>query len=120
MDEDLVEQLLQELRETRKTFEHAIVAIRWNKINTIVQYVLISVVVLMLVFGVLYYLDDKREACERGNATRASIQISLDAHAAAIGTALAIVTDAPDARLQEYLEAYADQADPEILKPRQC
>lgn len=120
MDDAQVELLLSELSETRKSFDAAIGAIRWNRINTIIQYILIVIVMVMSLLGVVYYLDQRREDCERDNSTRAAFEDSLDANAAAIGVALATVSGAEAAVFQEYLEVYAAQPKPEALQPRSC
>jgi hypothetical protein len=127
MNENQIDQLLQELVSTRKSFDAATASfnaatrqIRWNRINTTIQYVLIFVVAVMFCFGVVYYLDQQRESCERGNALRTSIKDSLDSNAIAIGVALAVVSDAPEGKFQEYLNEYGKQEKPEALKLRNC
>lgn len=120
MNDEQVERLLTELSETRKSFDAAIGQIKWNRINTIIQYVLLAIVLVMIVLGVSYYLDEQRAACIRGNDLRTSIQNSLDSNAAAIGTALVIVADAPKEKFIEYMEAYAQQEKPPALKTREC
>lgn len=131
MNEERIERLLDELESTRKTFEAAgktfetaVKQIKWNKINTIIQYTMLVVVGFMLIFGFFYYLRDKKAACQRGNQTRTAIQVSLDNNARAIGIALVIVADVPQEEipqiLEEYMEVYLEQADPEILQHREC
>ena len=120
MNDDQIERLLAELTATRKSFDAAVTTIRWTRINTIIQYVLLSVVAGMIIFGVLYYLDDKQESCERGNELRVAIRDSLDSNAASIGIALSIVTDAPHERFEEYMEAYNQQEKPPALDLRNC
>ena len=134
MNDELVERLLEEVAATRKLFATATEAfttattsfndaarsINWNRRNTIIQYVLISIVVLMLAGGTIYYTSEKTAACERGNDLRLDITSSLDDNAAAIGFALAVVSDAPDEKFQEYMDVYNDQAKPEVLELREC
>lgn len=120
MDDAQVEELLSELSKTRESFEKAIGAIRWNKINTVIQYCLILVVAVMMGLGVVFYLDQRQEDCERGNETRAAISGSLDSNATAIGVALATVAGASADTFQEYLDVYNSQPKPEVLQPREC
>jgi hypothetical protein len=134
MNDELVERLLEEVVATRTLFATATEAftdattsfneatghIKWNRTNTVIQYVLIVAVALIMALGFVYYKDDKRETCERGNDLRMSIQNSLDANAAAIGVALVIVADAPEGTFQEYMKAYQEQDKPEALKTREC
>jgi Mn2+/Fe2+ NRAMP family transporter len=134
MNEDLVEHLLGEVVVTRQQFTTATEAfttateafndatkhIKWNRINTIIQYVLISVVVLMLGAGAVYYTSEKKASCVRGNDLRLDITSSLDSNAAAIGFAIAIVSAAPDEKFKEYMEVYDDQPKPKVLELREC
>ena len=120
MKEEQVDRLLEELARTRESFDQAIKSIKWNRFNTIVQYVLISVIVVMLAVGTNYWVAEKRASCERGNDLRRDIQNSLDKNAGAIGIALTIVTGAPDERLQEYIDAYNQQDKPAVLRLREC
>lgn len=120
MNDDQVERLLKELVETRKSFDKAAEQIRWNRINTIIQYCLTAVIVVMIILGVSYYLDEKQATCERGNDLRRAIDHSLNSNAHAIGTALVIVTNASDEKFNEYMEAYNQQDKPPALKLRDC
>jgi len=120
VNDEQVERILTELTKTRESFEAAINQIRWNRINTAIQYVLLAVVVVMLGVGVKYYLDEKQLSCERGNDLRQDIQSSLDSNAASIGATLVIVTDAPEGIFQEYLDIYNQQNEPEVLRLRSC
>jgi hypothetical protein len=120
MNDEQLDQLLSELSKTRESFDSVVKTIRWTRINTIVQYALLAVVLIMGSLGVAYYLDDKRENCERGNEFRASIDNTMTANAAAIGAALVTVTGASHEDFLEYMEAYNHQPRPEILKPRSC
>ncbi len=120
MNDEQVEQLLVELGKTRQSFEKAIGQIKWNRINTFIQYGMLALLLVMVVCGIVYYLDDKQEACERGNEFRVAIQNSLDSNAASIGIALTIVTGASEERFLEYMEAYNQQEKPDILELRDC
>lgn len=120
MNDEQVERILVELTATRKSFDAAINQIKWNRINTTIQYVLIAIVALMFGFGIRYYLDEKQATCERGNELRAKIVNSLDTNAAAIGIALVIVTDAPNEKFIEYMEAYGEQEKSPALELRDC
>lgn len=127
MRDEQVERILAELANTRESFDNATAAfntainqIRWNRINTIIQYCLLGLVLIMLVLGGLYYLGEKQDECERDNTLRSNISSSLDSNAIAIGTALVIVTNAPQERFDEYIQAYAKQNKPEVLALREC
>lgn len=120
MNDEQVERILAELVTTRKSFDAAIGQIRWNRINTAIQYVLLALVVIMFSLGTRYYLDEKRATCERGNELRLSIVDSLDSNAAAIGLALVIVTDASEESFKEYMDAYNQQEPPPALGVRDC
>jgi len=120
MKDEQVDQLLEELRATRESFDRATSSIKWNRFNTIVQYVLIAFVMVIIGSGVIYYLHERKVACERGNDLRITVQGSLDNNAAAIGAALVIVTGASQERFQEYMDAYNQQEKPDILELREC
>ena len=127
MNDELVERLLAELVETRKSFADATVSfnkatsqIKWNRVNTAIQYILIVAVVIIMAAMGIYYMDERKEACERGNTLRAQIAISLDYNAAAIGAALAAVTGASPETLQDYMDAYNSQEKPPVLHLREC
>jgi hypothetical protein len=127
MQDEQVERLLEELVRTRESFDSATVSfdaaikqIKWNRINTIIQYALIAIVLIMLFFGSIYYLGEKNASCERGNDLRSDISDSLDSNALAIGAALVIVTGAPQERFDDYIDAYAQQNKPEVLTLRNC
>lgn len=127
MKDELAEQLLNELVETRKSFSNAtnsfstaVNQIKWNRRNTVIQYALIAVVIIMICLGVAYYLDDRHAACQRGNDLRLSIMISLDHNAASIGAALGVVTGASPEKVNEYMDAYYRQPKPPGLELRDC
>ena len=127
MKDEMAEQLLAELIATRKSFSDAtnsfstaIDQIKWNRRNTVIQYVLIAVVICMIGFGVAYYLDEKHAACERSNDLRLAVMISLDHNAASIGAALGIVTGASPDTVADYMQAYFDQPEPPGLELREC
>lgn len=120
MDAGQVDRLLDELGKTRTSFDEAIKQVKWNRINTIVQYVLIAIVIFMLGFGVIYYLNEKKMACVRGNELRVDIQESLDSNAASIGAALVVVAHASNEDFQKYLDVYNQQNKPEVLNLRSC
>jgi hypothetical protein len=120
MNDEQLDQLLLELGKTRESFDSVVKTIKWTRINTIVQYALLAVVLVMGCLGVIYYLDDKRENCERGNEFRAAIDNTMTENATAIGAALVIVAGASHDDFLAYMEAYNDQPRPEILKPRSC
>jgi hypothetical protein len=120
MNDELVEQLLSELSKTRESFDSVVKTIRWTRANTIIQYVLLTIVLIMGAVGVIYYADDKREQCERGNEFRVAISNSIDSNAAAIGLTLVEMTGSSPERFEEFLEVYQSQAKPEILEPREC
>lgn len=120
MNDTQVERLLDELARTRESFDTAITQIKWNRINTVIQYCLIVAMFVMGTLGAIYYLDEKHAQCERGNDLRMSITNSLDANAAAIGIALATVSGAPDDAFREYMEVYSEQDKPSALELREC
>lgn len=134
MNDELVERLLEEVVETRKlfatatetfstatqSFNNATKHIKWNRRNTVIQYVLISVVVMMLCVGVVYYNSERKASCHRGNDLRLDISSSLDSNAAAIGVAIAIVSAAPEEKFEEYMDIYNEQEKPEVLELREC
>jgi len=127
MNDELAEKLLTELVETRKSFttatesfNTATAQIKWNRINTVIQYVLIAVVAIMLGLGVTYYMDEKQAACERGNDLRVQIALSLDFNATAIGAALAVVSGASPETFDDYMDVYENQEKPPILELREC
>ena len=120
MNDELVEQLLAELSETRKSFDAAIKTIKWNRFNTVVQYCLIVAVFLLGTFFVIYYVDDQHEACVRGNELRAAVTQGDTSTAEAIGIALTVLTEAPQETLQEYLDIYNQQDRPPALEMRDC
>lgn len=128
MNDDQVERLLSELASTRQSFDQAndvfikaIGSIRWNRINTAILYSLIVAVFIIGALGAANYFSYRRDACERGNALRITVAAGMEQNAFAIGTALAIVFDAPEERLNEYLQAYNDQKPTNsILHLREC
>lgn len=128
MNDEQVDKLLTELAKTRESFDKAndvftkaIGSIRWNRINTLILYFLIVAVFVIGALGAVNYNNYKRDACERGNVLRITVASGMEQNAFAIGTALAIVFNAPEERLDQYLQAYNDQkpTDP-ILKLREC
>lgn len=127
MRDEQVERILNELARTREsfdaateTFNTAIEHIQWNRRNTIIQYFLIFLVVCMLGMGSIYYLNEKHANCVRGNDLRVAIVDAIDSNARAIGTALAVVSNAPDAKFKEYMEVYNQQDKPLALETRKC
>lgn len=128
MTDEQLERFIQEMVKTREsfdtateTFSKAIKQIKWNRVNTIIQYVLIAIVLVMFGLGIRYYLEEKQASCERSNDFRVSVQSSMVSNARAIGVALAVVTGAPDSRFQEYMDAYNEAQDtPDILDLREC
>lgn len=120
MNDELVERLLDELSATRQSFDAATAQIKWNRRNTIIQYILIAVVLIMLFGGLVYYLDDQKASCEHDNDLRISISNSLDSNAWAIGVALAVVSNASDETFREYMEVYGKQDKPQVLELRDC
>jgi hypothetical protein len=127
MNDELAEKLLVELAETRQSFvtaaeafDKAIKQIRWNRVNTAIQYLLLFVVIIMIGFAVDYYFDDKRESCERGNELRSSIVTYSEHEAARIGIALTVVTGASEDKFEEYMEAFRSQDVPEAFQLRDC
>lgn len=120
MNDEQTERLIEELSRTRESFDEAIRQIKWNRINTVIQYIMLVVVVIILIFGASYYLDEKKASCERGNELRSDISNSLDTNARAVGAALVIVTGASPERFAEYVDAYNQQDKPEVLKLRSC
>jgi hypothetical protein len=120
MNDELVEQLLSELSKTRESFDSVVKTIRWTRFNTIVQYALLVMVLIMGGIGVAFYLDDKQEQCERDIKFRDAIADSVDSNAMAIGLALVEVSGASPDRFQDYVEAYQHQDQPEILELRSC
>jgi hypothetical protein len=122
-----VNELLEELVLTRESFvtanhafERAINAIRWNRINTIIQYALIILVFVLGWVGVMNYMNYRQQNCERSNEQRLTIQASMQQNAFAIGVALQTVFNAPDERFQEYLDAYNAQTPQEAFAIREC
>lgn len=127
MNDEQAERFITELIETRRvfndameTFKGATNSIRWTRINTTVQYVLLVAVLFLYTFGAAYYINDKHASCVRGNDLRVSIGDSLDANATAIGVALTVVTEAPQEKFEQYLEVYNRQPKPPALELRDC
>jgi len=119
MNDELLGELISELRETRKSFEDAIQSIKWNKRNTVIQYVLIVVVFFLGAIGVINYMNYKQQSCERGNELKIAVDHGQRENAFAIGAALAVVFNAPQERLDQYLAAYDEQR-PERIELREC
>lgn len=120
MNAEQVDRLIDELSETRKSLDSAVKAIRWNKINTVIQYVLLFAVFLMGTIGVAYYFNDRRDQCDRDNNLRAAVNDSFDTQAGSIGIALSVVSNASPEKLQQYIEVYRNQPRPEALSQRSC
>lgn len=114
------DELLVELAKTRESFDKAISAVRWNRVNTIILYVLIGVVFLLGALFVRDSLSERHNNCERDNALRAAVLESNMDTAAAIGAAIAAVSNASPEQYAEYLEVYRNQKPPEALNPREC
>lgn len=127
MNDEQADKLLQELASTResfdktsKTFEDAVSSIRWNRINTIIQYCLIVVVFLLGALGFAFYSNEQREECEEANLFRITVVEAMEENAFSIGAALAIVFNASDESLNEYLQAYTDQHTEDRFPLREC
>lgn len=127
MNDELVNELIEELRSTRASFDNAnavfdaaIKSIKWNRINTIILYSLIGLVFILGVFGLTNYFNNRKNDCERGNEFRSTVAVGMEQNAFAIGTALAIVFDAPQEKFDEYYEAYKAQGPTQIIHLREC
>lgn len=128
MNDEQVEKLLHELSETRLAFDRAnevfskaITSIKWNRFNTIVQYGLIVLVFIFGTIATMSYVSYRDASCERGNDLRITVAAGMEQNAFAIGSALAVVFNAPQERLEQYLKAYNDQRPTrEILVLREC
>jgi hypothetical protein len=73
-----------------------------------------------MLLGGLYYVADRRAACERNNDVLLAIDDSFDRNAENVGIALAVVMDAPKEALEEYLSVFSEQPKPEAIQPREC
>lgn len=120
MNDEQVDKLIAELAATRKSLDAAVTTIRWNKVNTIIQYVLIVLVFIIGAVGIGYYFDQRHEDCVRGNETREAINKRVDASAAAVGVAIATLGDIPQETVDQYVELYRITVEPTVLQPRSC
>lgn len=128
MNEEQVETLLNELRATRASFDAAnevfsaaIKSIKWNRINTAIQYCLIVLVFVFGAIATMSYINYKDASCDRSNDLRITVAAGMEQNAFAIGSALAVVFNADQESLEKYLQAYNDQRPTrEILQLRNC
>lgn len=120
MDAAQVNDLLSELKNTRNSFDKAVASVRWNRLNTAIMYALIFVILIMLVSGGLYYISERKADCRFLNSLRVEVNENSRTNARAIGIALAAVSGADDATLNEYIEAYNDARAHEQLHLRDC
>jgi hypothetical protein len=74
----------------------------------------------MLVAGGFYYIDERREDCERDNRVLVSISESQVSNASSIGIALATVSGADQSRFEEYMEVYTKEKGKQSLPLREC
>jgi len=120
VNDELVNELLTELKETRKSFEGVIKSVKWNRRNTAIQYFLLVLVFFLGAIGTMNYFNYRQDACERSNNLRVTLQESMSQNAFAIGVALQSVFNAPEERLNQYLEAYNAQRPTEPFGERKC
>lgn len=127
LDDRLATVIIEELRQTRiefsaasDYFSQAVGQIKWNRRNTIIQYVLSTVLAVVMIAGGLFYWQEHHEQCLERNEIRSTIVESLDDHARAIGLALVAVTNAPPEKVEEYMASYRNQFHPPILELQDC
>lgn len=118
--EEQLETLIEELRLTRGTFDRAVSTIHWNKINTIIQYVALAMILILGAVCFVWYLDEKHDSCVEHNDIRRATVNEMESTAAAIGIALQTVSGADHAQFQLYMETYIEQAEHEDLVQREC
>jgi predicted negative regulator of RcsB-dependent stress response len=119
MNDELLGELISELKETRTSFNDAINSIKWNKRNTVIQYILIVVVFFLGALAFISYRNYQQQSCERSNELKIAVDTSSRENAFAIGAALAVVFNAPQERLDQYVAAYNDQR-PQRIELREC
>lgn len=119
MNDELLGELISELRDTRASFNDAINSIKWNKRNTVIQYILIVVVFFLGALALISYQNYQHQTCERSNDLKITVDNGMRENAFAIGAALAVVFNAPQERLDQYLAAYDEQR-PERITLREC
>ena len=127
MDDRQLDELIFELSETRKsfdaanlTFQAAVSSIKWNKINTIILYTAVVLMLLMGIVGVRFYFDERKATCVEHNEIRAAT-VSGDMETAyAIGIALESVSGASHTEFEEYLRIVREQPIAPALQTRDC
>lgn len=120
MNHEQMDKLLFELAATRESFDVAIERVRWNKINAMIQYLLLSAALIFGVIGFAYYRSEQHAACVSDNQMRADFRNELQQQAAAIGVSISIVSGAEEGKYEEYIKLYGDQMHSEFLMPREC
>ena len=115
-----VDELLTELAGTREEFSKVVSSIKWNRINTIIQYCLIVIVFLIGSAVVANYVSYRNAACNRSNELKTYVSQSQDNNALAIGVALAAVLGGSEEQLQQYLDVYNVQQKDQVLELREC
>ena len=120
MNEEQVDQLLAELAQTRDAFSTAIGSVRWNKVNTIIQYCLLAI--LLFIGGLVYknYRDDQHAACVSANEFRVTIVNAQQVYVENVARALAKKLGGDEADVRDFMEIYSQQPLPEVLKLREC
>ena len=120
MNEEQVDELLGELARTRDSFDSAIGAVKWNKINTFIQYCLIAIVFLFGALGIRYYVDDRHDTCVAGNEFRRTMIAAQEKYALNFATALAAKLKGDEQDVQDFMDIYGDLPVPEVLITREC
>lgn len=120
MNEEQVDKLLVELALTRDSFNKSINSVRWNKINTIIQYVLIAMV--FVVGGLVYknYQNDQHTACVSSNLFRTTVVNAQQVYVENIARALAKKLNGTEQDVQEFMQIYSEEPIPKVLQLREC
>jgi hypothetical protein len=117
---EALNELTAELKSTRESFDDAIKSVRWNKINTSIQYGLIAIVVVFGFLGFRFYQDDRHDACVATNEFRQTIVAAQEKYALNFATALAKKLNGDSEDVREFMLIYSSLPTPEVLVQKEC
>jgi hypothetical protein len=98
------------------SFSKAISSIRWNRINTAIQYFLIALFFVLGSVIFINYRSDKHDACVARNEL-ATVQ---ERNTLAIGAALATMFNADSSQVDRYMDLYREQNPLRDLNLQEC